>query len=220
VVKGKRNLKLLKGKVAVRTGKSKWPTFALGRSKEVIPLFSRWVINPKNEELAKKKANELITIYKNLNYCLNSRVFIQNNQYRNGFLAELEFCDSLKQKGIDVQYLNEKPNPDGDDNGDFIINGKKVDLKTQSYNNGSINPYWTVNLNLNSYLKDGRKGIEIFSFLFWNPLRKELTFVGNIDYEDVPKLGFLVKAGDDFGNGMKCSSDCYNIRIDKLRMLV
>jgi hypothetical protein len=93
-----------------------------------------------------------------------------------------------------------------------------MDLKTQKYYKGNIKSSWFANLNLQSYIKDKQKGIDIFSFLFFNPNRKELIFVGSIDYAKVPELGFLVKAEDDFGNGNICREDCYNIRLDRLRI--
>jgi hypothetical protein len=83
-------------------------------------LYS-WIVDPKNEVLATKKAEELVRIYQNMNYGSNSRVFKKTDQYREGFLAELEFCDFLSKHDIEYQYLNQELNPYGDDDGDFIV---------------------------------------------------------------------------------------------------
>lgn len=185
-------------------------------------MFKSWIASSSQMELAKEKAEQLKMIYANHGYGLDSNVIKDSESYKIGIFGELTFQeDYLHKSYVSFAYLNNELNEDATpDNGDFIIDGKLANLKTQTYRKGIPDETWNVNVNLKDYEDDLIKGIETYHFLFFNPTTMRVSYAGYLDYKDVPVYGQLIYKDEPLKSGRNVSETMYSIPCLCLRTLI
>lgn len=184
-------------------------------------MFDCWLLNSISAYNAGNKAIHLKKIYKNEGFNDNCDVVKSNDKYEFGFTGEEEFAKHLERRGVSYIYLNKTLNDKAcPDRGDFIVNNRLVNLKTQSFEHGNPDLSWSVNVNLKDYEEDAEKGIQSYHFLLFNTKTQQVIYVGNIDYEDVPVYGKLVLKGEPLNKWTNASRTLYKIHCSDLKPLI
>jgi len=99
-----------------------------------------------------------------------------------------------------------------DRNADFIMNGKRVDVKCKE-RSVFCEDYYDVSVEARQI----EYNADWYMFYSYNSKQKVMEFLGGIEKEDFIKIATLYKKGDiDPSNNWKVSVDCYNLKISKL----
>lgn len=180
-----------------------------------------WTINEENINIAEEKASQLAIDYSNHGYGKKSNVISKNHSYQIGFLGEEEFRRYLIENGISHLYLNDTLNHDAKpDNGDYIINGRIANLKTQIFYSGTPDGNWLVNVNEKDFKDDQRKGFSEYHFVLYNPQSFKMFYGGYIEAHSIPYVGRLIKKNDPVTHWLTASETMYVIPLNKLRPLI
>jgi hypothetical protein len=171
--------------------------------------------------VADEKAKQLMIDYTNHGFSKKCNVVSKNSSYQIGFIGEEEFRRYLDENHISYLYLNDALNHDAlPDNGDFIINGKLANLKTQIFNGDSPSDNWFANVNVKDYNDDKLKGIEEYHFIFYNPKSFKMFYGGFIEAHAVLRAGQLVYKDEPVTSLFNASATMYTIRLHRLKFLI
>lgn len=110
-------------------------------------------------------------------------------------------------------YPNAERISDVDRNADFILKGKRIDVKCKD-RTVDCKPYYEVSIEARQLLFD----VDWYAFFSFNKRTSNLQFLGWISKDDYIKKSHKFKKGDvDPSNGWVVNVDCNNLKICELK---
>ena len=138
----------------------------------------------------------------------------KNTVYQENKEAQSEFqiAGNLGELTFKKMYLQAERISNKDYEADFIVNNKRIDVKTKLGNFECKDFY---NVDVQAHQKD--YNVDWYVFFHYNRKKKELEYLGGITKEDYFKYCKPVYQGDVFRNGHVVQQDQYELPIRKLK---
>lgn len=178
-------------------------------------MLYQWQVNPTNVQSAKERVLKLKDMYLAEGYNPNTTRFIKSpDSYIKGFIGELEMIEYLERFNYPYEYLA-NPDSTSKDQGDFIINNLKVDVKTSILKRDSGNISF-VSVFKSSVERARNDGTVKLAFMAYNPIAGTITFCGTCKVSDVELIGTYYRKGERVNEYFTAYDDFYQIPVRNL----
>ena len=138
----------------------------------------------------------------------------KNTVYQGSKDAQNEFqiAGNLGEMKFKQMYLKAQRISNVDYEADFIVNHKRIDVKTK-LGNYECKDFYNVDVQAHQKYYN----VDWYVFFHYNRKKKELQYLGGITKEDYFKDCKFVKKGDVFNNGHVVQQDQYELPIRQLK---